>query len=199
MAGRRQWQVAQLRAGEVPDRGLLVSPRLLPARADTLAGSVLGWPYILLVSTSQVRQTLKDSAGWWGTLIVGAALAWPVTLCETAFWNSMDARTGPVGAVVILIAVTAVLALLAALALGRIQVPGKIAVYRLTYPLRMAPWKARELVAGGHPDNGSRNRRYESATAFIQDDPRPRPRSDGGASSLTTACGGEAQYPAATG
>ncbi len=160
-----------------------MSPRLLPARADTLAGSVLGWPYILLVSTSQVRQTLKDSAGWWGTLIVGAVLAWPVTLCETAFWNSMDARTGPVGAVVILIAVTAVLALLAALALGRIQVPGKIAVYRLTYPLRMAPWTA-ATRAQRHSYKMTRG---------------PDPGATAGASSLTTACGGEAQYPAATG
>ncbi len=130
--------------------------------------------------TGRVVQALKHGAGWWTTLLVGAAIALPVSLAETTIWRTLDAHTGPIAAALIILVASVILALTAAVFLGRIRVPGKMAMYRLTYPLRMAPWKVRELLAGGHPGNGRRNRRYSTEAAFIADDPRRRPGYTGG-------------------
>src|SRR5690349_506376 len=132
------------------------------------------------MNTGRVAQTLKHGAGWWTTLLAGAAIALPVSLAEIAIWRRLDADTGPAAAVLIILVASVVLALTAAVVLGRIRVPGKMAIYRLTYPLRMASWKARELLAGGRPGNGKHNRRYPDEAAFIADDSRRRPRYAGG-------------------
>jgi hypothetical protein len=55
-----------------------------------------------------------------------------------------------------------------------------MATYWLTYPFRSALWKARELLTGGHPGNGSRNPRYPSEAAFHAHNPLRLPnRNDG--------------------
>ena len=93
--------------------------------------------------TGHVSRTLRDSAGWWTTLLAGAAIAPPVAQVETTIWHTLDTETGPVAATLIILVVLSVLAICAGAFLGRIRLPGKMAIYRLTYPLRMAPWKAR--------------------------------------------------------
>jgi hypothetical protein len=130
--------------------------------------------------TGAIMRALRDSAGWWAALLAGTALTLPLTLAETAVWQTLNAETGPVLAVLIILAGTMIMAVAAGAAFGRIRLSGKMTAYQLTYPLRMAPWKARELLAGGHPGNGRRNRRYPDEGAFIADDPRRRPRSAGG-------------------
>jgi len=139
-----------------------------------------GISYIRLMRTGQVSRTLRDSAGWWTTLFAGAVIALPVALAETAIWHTLDTDTGPFAAVIIIIAASVVLAISAGAFLGRIRLPGKMTIYRLTYPMRMTPWKARELLARGHPGNGRRSPRYPTEAEFIAADERRRPGFAGG-------------------
>jgi hypothetical protein len=128
----------------------------------------------------QVTRMLRDSAGWLITLLAGAALAPPVNQADASVWHALSTDTGPAGAAVIIFAGIAVVAVVAGGLLGRIRVPGKMTAYRIAYPLRMARWTLRELLAKGHPGNGICNHRYPSEAAFIADDPRRRPRYAGG-------------------
>lgn len=128
----------------------------------------------------QVTQALRGSSLWWITLLAGAAIAQPASAAETTLWHALRNTTGPVPATLIIVTSTALIAIAAFALLGRIRLPGKTTAYRIAYPLRMAPWRARELLAGGHPGNGSRNEQYPSESAFTTADPRRRPRCDGG-------------------
>lgn len=132
------------------------------------------------MNAGAIAQTLRNSAGWWVTLLAGAAIAQPVTDADTAVWHLLDKATGPVPAALIFAAGLGLVAVAAASALGRIRLPGKATAYRLAYPLLMARWGALELLARGHPGNGRRNPRYPSETMFIAEDPRRRPTSAGG-------------------
>lgn len=131
------------------------------------------------MGTGKVTQALRGSALWWITLLAGAAIALPISLGETALWRTLDTATGPAPALLIILAATVLLAVAAFAALGRIQLPGKMTAYRLTYPLRMIRWETREMLARGHPGNGRRNQRYPSEAAFIAADSRRQPRYDG--------------------
>jgi Family of unknown function (DUF6166) len=102
----------------------------------------------------------RDTFGWWITLLSGAAIALPVAGIETAIWRAGTLTT------FVAVAATILIALFAAIAFGRVELPARAILYRLVYPIRLAPWKVRELLSGGRPGNGKGNPRWVSEDAY---------------------------------
>jgi hypothetical protein len=114
----------------------------------------------------------RDGAGWLAGLVAGAALAAPIAEGERALWSDLRTAVGAGGAGAIAALLFVIVSLTAAALVGRLRLPGRSAVDRLTYTTQMLPYWVRELAAAGHPGNGRRNRRHATLAQFESEDPR---------------------------
>lgn len=99
-----------------------------------------------------MTRALRDSAGWWALLLAGTALTQPLNLAETTVWHTLDTETGPVLAVLIILAGSMSLAIAAGAFLGRIRLPGKMTYFFAGLPGRglVSRWiKAGRWCSGG--------------------------------------------------
>jgi hypothetical protein len=115
---------------------------------------------------------LLSASGWFGGLVVGAAVATPIADAEHLVWKELSEALGNLGAAAVLAAGLIVAALGAATLIGQLRLPVQRAQIAVLYAVRMIPFWIRDAVHGGAVGSGRGNRIYSTLREFESEDNR---------------------------
>lgn len=124
------------------------------------------------MSKRPLATLIRATATWMAPIAIGAGVAEPIARGERAVWNGLREALGlPLAALAVGLALLGV-SLAAAALFGALPVPGRMALYRVFYGIRMAPFWAREFMARRYPGNRRRTIRYPTLEEFEEEDDR---------------------------
>jgi hypothetical protein len=120
------------------------------------------------VSWRGLPKFAQDGLRWLAVLLIATVIA----NGELAAWHALRGSVGAFLATLVFAVVLVVLSSAATAAFGSIRLPGGAVLYRAAYPIRMVPYRLRELVARGASGSGKGNRQYATLKDFEAEDGR---------------------------